>query len=219
MNGAPALLSLGPAAEPRGGLLPGLGRTEEDNDFFYLTGLETPDAWLALNFGGEGGAVLYLRPRSPSVGAVDGGVIGPGPKAQAIPASRMSGPPMTCRRTWHGGSLRAHGRATSGGMLHLSLGDGRDVEALDALFPQGTPETRSLDPILGGLRLVKDEDELKAPEDPAARISMEAHRGVWRMAEPGVADSRRKPPWSMCSGSWERSGLGFRLSSDPVQTV
>ncbi len=160
----------------------------EDNDFFYLTGLETPGVWLALNIGGEGRAVLYLRPRSPRSEQWTGERMGPGAEAQAItgiPDVRSFDGMAADLERWFAQSPSR--QATPGGMLHVSLGDGQDVEALNALFPSGTPETRSLAPILGGLRLVKDEEELRRLR-AAARITMEAHKEVWRVAEPGVTE-------------------------------
>jgi Xaa-Pro aminopeptidase len=58
---------------------------------------------------------------------------------------------------------------------------------LAELFPVEPPRLIDLDPILGSLRLVKDSEELRRLRE-AARITMEAHREVWRMAEPGVTE-------------------------------
>jgi Xaa-Pro aminopeptidase len=160
----------------------------EDNDFFYLTGLETPGAWLALNLGREGRVVLFLPPRSPRAEQWTGERMGPGAQAQAISgiAEVRSTETMGGELApWRGAGLRAGGSSDEG--LFLSLGDEEDAETLADLFPVGEPRIRELDPTLGELRLVKDSEELRRLRE-AARITMEAHREVWRVAEPGVTE-------------------------------
>lgn len=53
----------------------------QDNDFFYLTGLETKDSWLAFNHPGPGDVVLYLPERDPAAERWTGPVLGPGEEA------------------------------------------------------------------------------------------------------------------------------------------
>jgi Xaa-Pro aminopeptidase len=55
----------------------------EDNDFFYLTGLEAPGGWLVLaaGQGGESKMVLYLPARDPAMERWTGPQLGPGPEA------------------------------------------------------------------------------------------------------------------------------------------
>lgn len=58
----------------------------EKNDFFYLVGLEAPDASLILiaHPGGRDSVVLYLPERNPAAEAWTGPRLGPGPEAQQI---------------------------------------------------------------------------------------------------------------------------------------
>lgn len=160
----------------------------EDNDFFYLTGLETPGAWLALNMGGEGHMVLFLPPRVPRAEQWTGERLGPGAEAQAlsgiaeVQSSETMGDEIS---RWLGSYGRVGG--LSGEELYLSLGDAEDAETLAELFPVQPPLLRDLDPILAELRLVKDAEELRRLRE-AARITMEAHREVWRVAGPGVTE-------------------------------
>ena len=60
----------------------------EDNDFFYLTGLEAPGGWLVLigRKNAPDSALLYLPEREPGSELWTGPALGPGPEA-----SRLSG--------------------------------------------------------------------------------------------------------------------------------
>src|SRR6267154_1739273 len=59
----------------------------QSNTFFYLTGLETQDAWLLIVAGGDAaGTVLFLSPRNPSQERWTGLRLGPD-----SPAVRLSG--------------------------------------------------------------------------------------------------------------------------------
>jgi Xaa-Pro aminopeptidase len=160
----------------------------EDNDFFYLTGLEAPGAWLALNVGGEGRIVLYVRPRSPRSEQWTGERIGPGEEARAVTGIadvRSTEVMAEDLERWFGPG--APGGGAQAKALHVSLGDDREEEMLGSLFSSGAPVVQSLAPLLGGLRLVKDEEEIRRLR-AAAEITMEAHREVWRLAEPGLTE-------------------------------
>src|SRR2546423_15334892 len=64
----------------------------QSNTFFYLTGLETQDAWLLIVAGGDApGTVLFLPPRNPSQERWTGLPLGP--PSTAARASRVSRPP------------------------------------------------------------------------------------------------------------------------------
>ncbi|HEY9519062.1 MAG TPA: aminopeptidase P N-terminal domain-containing protein, partial [Gemmatimonadales bacterium] len=57
----------------------------QDNDFFYLTGLETPESWLIVTAtdSGRGAVHLFLPPRNPQTERWTGPQLGPGPEAAA----------------------------------------------------------------------------------------------------------------------------------------
>ena len=60
----------------------------QDNDFFYLTGLETPDSWLVMIAGEDGSreAVLFLPERDSAAERWTGPKLGPGPEAAELTA-------------------------------------------------------------------------------------------------------------------------------------
>src|SRR5690606_7684468 len=76
------------AAEPRSieGEYPQDSDYRESNDFFYLTGLETPGASLVLlaHSTGEDSVMLYVPARDPAAEVWTGPRLGPGPEAQRI---------------------------------------------------------------------------------------------------------------------------------------
>ena len=57
----------------------------EDNDFFYLTGLEAPGGWLVLvaREGAADSAILYLPARQPGAERWNGAMLGRGPRHAA----------------------------------------------------------------------------------------------------------------------------------------
>ena len=57
----------------------------QDDDFFYLTGVETPDAWLVLASDGSAGeAILLLPAANPMMQRWTGSQLAPGPDAAAL---------------------------------------------------------------------------------------------------------------------------------------
>jgi Xaa-Pro aminopeptidase len=62
----------------------------ENNDFFYLTGLEEPDAWLVLTGRktGQDQATLFLRSRDTTTEKWTGPRLGPGPEAVGLSGKR-----------------------------------------------------------------------------------------------------------------------------------
>src|SRR5687768_3973284 len=57
----------------------------QENDFFYLTGIEAADSWLILSIkDGAVAARLYLPPRNPGQEQWTGVRLGPGPEAERI---------------------------------------------------------------------------------------------------------------------------------------
>ena len=184
LNGAPALLS---SAGPRGDYAQD-SDYREDNDFFYLTGLEAPGAWLALNGGGGEGAVLYLPPRSAAAERWTGPKLGPQDEARTLTGLahiRSTADLKEELQRWIGGQ-GAQGGSTSD-TLFVSLEDVRFEEALESFLPHGTLEAQPLSPIMARLRIVKDTEELRRLRR-AVDITAEAHRELWRLAEPGSTE-------------------------------
>jgi Xaa-Pro aminopeptidase len=151
----------------------------EHNDFFYLTGLEAPGAWLVLvsRKSGPDQTVLYLPARDSSIEKWTGPRLGPGPEA-----SRLTGI----------GDIRPADRAESEirDMVH-----DRDSPARKGalyLSPRrwqgsefGRVKIQDLDPLIARLRLIKDGEEL-ARLRRAAAITGEALIESMKMARPGI---------------------------------
>lgn len=169
----------------------------EDNDFFYLTGLEAPGGWLVLA-GGQGvagGAVLYLPARDPATERWTGPQLGPGPEATRLtgiaevrPVERLVGDLR---------ALRAGGEGESGGGVYHKPSDSRLCQKLQELAAScdelgmvgggagAVAPERDLRPHLAALRLVKDADELKRLRR-AIEITTEAQRAALQALEPGL---------------------------------
>ena len=160
---------------------PQAGGFRQDNDFFYLTGLEEPDGWLVLVAGdsGESETILYLPPRNPGQEQWTGHTLGPGPEARALsgiadirPATEAEAelPSLIARhrRLW----LKLHPRSTA------------RPEIQRLMFESNARAIEDLRPLLVAGRLVKDPDEVGRLRR-AAEITTEAQREVLRSAVPG----------------------------------
>ena len=150
----------------------------QDADFFYLTGLEEPEGWLALNAGAPGAVVLYLMPRDPANETWTGKRLGPGPEA-----SRISGIEDVRSASGFAEDLTAWLEGETN--VVLSLGDERNRNAVRAAFERPGVMTEPAGPLLARIRMIKDDDELSRLSR-AIEITMEAQREAWRVVEPGV---------------------------------
>jgi len=186
LDGAPAILS---SAGPRGEYAQD-SDYREDNDFYYLTGLEAPGGWLVFNGSESGEAVLYLPPRSPAAEQWTGPQLGPGEVARertglsAVRSTEQLDGDLKNRLEGIGKS-----RAFVSDTVFVSMGDSRFQEVLDSFFPGEAQALRPLSPVMARLRVVKDAEEIRRLRR-AVDITAEAHREVWRVAEPGFAEYR-----------------------------
>jgi Xaa-Pro aminopeptidase len=151
----------------------------EHNDFFYLTGLEAPGAWLVLvaRNPGRDQAVLYLPARDSTMEQWTGPRLGPGAEA-----GRLTG--IT--------DVRPAERAETE-IRELVLGSGSPARSgalyLSQRRQQGSEfrpvKIEDLDPVIARLRLVKDPDELTRLRRATA-ITAEALKESMRVARPGM---------------------------------
>jgi len=161
----------------------------QDNDFFYLTGLETHDAWLIITAAdsAHGESFLFLPPRNPGQERWTGAALGPGPDAAAatgIPVANIHSADsiQVFLRRFAGQGSRAGG--TTLWVRHTE----RDTrpEFIRALILEGRNVTsRDLLPVLGALRLVKDADEIRRLTR-AVELSAAGHIAAIKFATPGV---------------------------------
>ncbi|MGH7580651.1 MAG: aminopeptidase P N-terminal domain-containing protein, partial [Gemmatimonadales bacterium] len=133
----------------------------EDNDFFYLTGLEAPGACLVLvaRAAAPDSAILYLPEREPGSEQWTGTRLGPGTEA-----SRLSG-------------LADVRPASEAGSQIERLVGGRGSG--------GRVPTRDLEGMIAPLRQIKDEDEIRRLRR-AIGITGEALVEAMRQARPGM---------------------------------
>jgi Xaa-Pro aminopeptidase len=155
----------------------------QDNDFFYLTGLETHGSVLVLvaRSGSPGEVHLFLPRRNPQAERWTGPMLGPGAEAAAltgIPVERIhpsdSAPAIIRTLLGLQGTL----------WVRHTLRDRRD-SLLGGLERerQGKPNEDLL-PDLGALRLVKDTEEIRRLRR-AVDVSAAGHLAAMREAKPG----------------------------------
>ena len=160
----------------------------QDNDFFYLTGLETPDSWIIITAAdsGTGEVHLFLPPRNPQVERWTGPKVGPGPEAAAatgIPVANVhtadSVEAMLRRLLFQGWNraptfwFRRTDRDSDPGFVRNLALDTQRVA------------TQDLSPALAQLRAIKDGDEIRRLTR-AVELSAEGHVAAMKFARPGV---------------------------------
>lgn len=137
----------------------------QDNDFFYLTGLETPSSRLVLvaHTDRADEVFLYVPPRDEAL------------------------------EQWTGPQLGTAEAATQSGIANVRTSEVADREIAALLAEPAelyvkTPQKdgeRALGPHLAALRMIKDEDELRRLRR-AVEITSEAHNAAMQRAAPGV---------------------------------
>lgn len=187
LGGSPAIITS--AQERSEGEHPQDSFYRESNNFLYLTGMEAPGGWLVVNGGGVGEIVLYLPPRTPRTDRWTGRPrLGPEPEARpltGIEEVRPKGSLESDLIRWFSPAYEK----TEGnrGTLYLALGDLRHRSVLDSVLMGADLGLEDGSSVMSKLRLVKDSDEIRRLKR-AAEITMEAHREVWRVARPGLAE-------------------------------
>ena len=164
----------------------------QDNDFFYLTGLETHDSWLIVVAAdsARGEPYLFLPPRNPRQERWTGVKLGPGPEAAAAtgipPANIHSADSVEVFLRQFLAGARRGGSATPATLwFRRTERDSRPEFVRDAALGAPGLVTRDLLPVLAALRLVKDEDEIRRLRR-AVEISVEGHLAAMKAARPGV---------------------------------
>ncbi len=131
----------------------------QDNQFFYLTGLEVPRAWLLLNVTGPGATTLYLPPRNRSAEVWTGVRLGPGSEATAITGidDVRSGEDLDSDLRRFADQRGTNGRSGKS-VVYLSTGAEDQEARLSRVAPSLTGSLEPAAPLLAELRLVKDSD-------------------------------------------------------------
>jgi len=157
----------------------------EDNNFFYLTGLETPSSWLVLIARDtlSPQVYLYLPARDSMSERWTGARLGPGAEATALTGIEDTRAADLAER-----QIRSfvRSRTVQGGTLYLVLGKEAESDTFFQQLALGTGAGVSdLRPVLSAMRLVKDADEMRRMR-MAAEISAKGHVAAMRVARPGA---------------------------------
>jgi len=151
----------------------------QTNTFFYLTELETQDAWLLIVAGSDAaGTVLFLPPRTPAQERWTGLRLGPDSAA-----ARLSGIARVLPSDSLDRILSAVGRPA--GPLYVPLDVTTREESRLKEFVFGGRDVRNLRPLVDSMRLVKDADEI-ARMRKAVDISAAGHVAAMQAARPGM---------------------------------
>jgi Xaa-Pro aminopeptidase len=200
----------------------------QDNDFFYLTGLEEPGAWLVMraHANADDEVVLFVQPRDPAQ------EIWSGPRIEERAASAITGIPdvrTTDRVTSEVAKLLSPGRPlyvklprTAQEICASLEGDERDACTWLFLEPieRTRVELRDIRPHTAALRLVKDADELRRLRR-AIEITTDAHRVAMARATPGIWEYELEAAieHTFHSKGAERVGFTSIIGSGPNSTA
>jgi len=162
----------------------------QDNDFFYLTGLETPDSWIIITAAdsGQGEAYLFLPPRNPQTERWTGPKLGPGPEAAAatgIPAANVHSADSVevfLRRLLFQGGNRAPTF-----WFRRTNWDSEPQFVRNLALDTQRVATQDLLPALAPLRAIKDGDEVRRLTR-AVELSADGHVAAMKFARPGVIE-------------------------------
>ena len=158
----------------------------EDNDFFYLTGIEEQGATLVLiaHDSTPDETILFLPPRNPATERWTGVKLGPGDSAKALTGitdvRSADSADMAIRRLLF---------RVRGGTLFIKRGErqGEDTLLRGLVFGNGALPVKDLRAELGALRVVKDAEELRR-----LRASIDA-----------TTDAQRQAAAVLKPGMWE----------------
>jgi Xaa-Pro aminopeptidase len=161
----------------------------QDNDFFYLTGLETRDSWLIISAAdsAHGEAHLFIPPRNPGQERWTGAKLAPGPEAAeatGIPVANIHSADsvQVFLRRMVAQAART-GPATF--WFRHTERDSRTEFIRDLALQGRNVIARDLLPALGALRVVKDAEEIRRLTR-AVELSAEGHIAAMKFAKPGV---------------------------------
>jgi len=157
----------------------------ENDDFFYLTGLESPNSYIVLIARDtlEPQVYLYLPARDTAQERWTGPLLGPGPEASALTGiAEVRAADLAHKQ------IRGFVRSSTarGGSLYLLLGERAATDTFFTQLALGTGAgVTDLRPLLAAMRIVKDSDEVRRLRT-AAEISTKGHLAAMRAAHPGA---------------------------------
>lgn len=150
----------------------------QDDYFFYLTGLDSPDAWLVMAKAPPSETVLlFLPPRDPAQERWTGPKLGPGPEAAGLTGIPRVHPTALLDSIL--GQLLDRTGGPVYALLRSDLAGGR----LPAVLRGREANLRDITPVLDSLRLIKDSDEIERLRR-AIEITVEGQKAAMRAARP-----------------------------------
>jgi Xaa-Pro aminopeptidase len=159
------------------------GDFRQDDYFFYLTGLETPDAWLLLVAarGAAQSVTLYLPPVNLHAVQWTGVQLGPGPDAERLTGIERVVPlhPDSLDRAMMIVMMRSEAP-----LYTIMYAGTRENERVRRLTTSGR-DVRNAVPLMDSLRVVKDEIGLAFLRHAVA-ITTEAVKAGMQAARPGM---------------------------------
>jgi Xaa-Pro aminopeptidase len=200
----------------------------QDNDFFYLTGLEAPDAWLVMLARNDGPdqVLLLVPPRD------EAEEIWSGPRIGAREAAGVTG--IADVRTSERAATEVASLLGSGKTLYTKIPrlaqeycgsrQGNERLACTWLFlqplVQAPVDLRDIRPHTAALRLIKDADEMRRLRR-AIEITNDAHRVAMARAEPGIWEYELEADieHTFHSQGAERVGFTSIVGSGPNSTA
>jgi Xaa-Pro aminopeptidase len=158
----------------------------ENNDFFYLTGLEAPGGWLALS--ARDSAImetrLFLPARQPGSERWTGPKLGP--DSVAVGLSGISDVhPADSVASLLGRLVRPMSSPARAGGIYILKNEAALEDPFLRRLILGSTTVRDVRPVMAQLRVVKDADE-EARLRKAIGITAEAHREAMKAAAPGM---------------------------------
>jgi Xaa-Pro aminopeptidase len=204
----------------------------EDNDFFYLTGVEVPNSWLVLTArgGALAGATLYLPPRDTVSHYRSEQWVGPqltpgGPEATARTGIRDVRSADLVGKELPSVVFAPESPARQGSLyVKPGPGQGETPFLKDSILGRvqagaGLRVGNLAEP-MAQLRLVKDADEL-ARLRKAVAITEEAQRNVMRRIEPGMYEYQAEAliEYDFRRNGAERLGFPTIVGSGPNSTL
>ncbi len=189
-----------------------------DDYYFYLTGLETPDAWLAMHASeeGEDRITLYLPPRNPRMEQWTGVRLGPGETAQ-----RLSGIDDIRQLTGETFVADIQGmlEQTDGPLLTIEHRNGPILQLVAEWVKLGG-DTANVRPTLDSMRVVKDEVEQQSLRR-AIEITAEAHKAAMRVVRPGMYEYQIEATieYTFRNLGADRVGFPSIVGSGPNSTI
>ena len=193
----------------------------ENNDFFYLTGLEAPGGWLAV-FASDSAlteARLFIPARQPQSERWTGPKLGPDSAATRLTGIAQVHSADSVQGVLQRLVFQPNGPGRTGAVYLLKTEASLEDAFLKRLLLSSLT-VRDIRPLTAQLRLVKDADEITRLRR-AIDITAEAHREAMRAARPGMWEYELE---GIIEGTFRRRGaerVGFPsiVGSGPNSTI